>query len=62
MLSLWWNNYIFEKTVQFPVIQGSKLRLIRVVDNATNIFSLATKNSGLATTLVIKFLHELDLN
>ena len=48
--------------MQFPVIQGSKLRLIRVVDNATNIFSLATKNSGLATTLAIKFLHELDLN
>ena len=32
------------------------------VANATNIFSLATKNSGLVTTLVTRFLHDLDLN
>ena len=32
------------------------------VANATNIFSLATKNSGLVTTLVTKFLCDLDLN
>ena len=31
-------------------------------DNATNIFSLATKNSGLVTTLVTRFLYDLDLN
>ena len=32
------------------------------VANATNIFSLATKNSGLVTTLVTRFLCDLDLN
>ena len=32
------------------------------VANATNIFSLVTKNSGLVATLVIRFLYELDLN
>ena len=61
MLSLWWNNYIFEKTVWFPVIQGSKLRLIRL-PMQLNIFSLVTKNSGLVATLAIRFFYELDLN
>ena len=32
------------------------------VANVTNIFSLATKNSGLVATLAIRFLYELDLN
>ena len=32
------------------------------VANATNIFSLATKNSGLVTTLATRFLYDLDLN
>ena len=32
------------------------------VANATNIFSLATKNSGLVATLVTGFLYDLDLN
>ena len=32
-----------------------------VVANATNIFSLATKNSGLVTTLATRFLFDLDL-
>ena len=32
------------------------------VANATNIFSLATKNSGLVATLVTRFLYDLDLN
>ena len=32
------------------------------VTNATNIFSLATKNSGLVATLATRFLHDLDLN
>ena len=30
--------------------------------NATNIFSLATKNSGLVAKLATRFLHDLDLN
>ena len=32
-----------------------------MVTNATNIFSLATKNSGLVTTLATRFLSDLDL-
>ena len=32
-----------------------------MVTNATNIFSLATKNSGLVTTLATRFLFDLDL-
>ena len=32
------------------------------VANATNIFSLATKNSGLVATLATRFLDDLDLN
>ena len=32
-----------------------------MVANATNIFSLATKNSGLVTTLATRFLFDLDL-
>ena len=32
-----------------------------MVINATNIFSLATKNSGLVATLVTRFLYDLDL-
>ena len=31
------------------------------VTSATNIFSLATKNSGLVTTLATRFLFDLDL-
>ena len=33
-----------------------------MVANATNILSLATKNSGLVATLDTRFLSELDLN
>ena len=33
-----------------------------MVANATNILSLATKNSGLVSTLDTRFLYELDLN
>ena len=33
-----------------------------MVANATNIFSMATKNSGLVTTLETRFLYDLDLN
>lgn len=32
------------------------------VANATSIFSLATKTSGLMATLVIRFFYDLDLN
>ena len=32
------------------------------VTSATNIFSLATKNSCLVATLVTRFLYDLDLN
>ena len=32
------------------------------VANATNIFSLASKNSGLVTTLGTRFLYDLDLH
>ena len=32
------------------------------VANATNIFSLATKNSGLVATWVTRFLYDLDLS
>ena len=33
-----------------------------MVTNATNMFSLVTKNSGLVATLVTRFLYDLDLN
>ena len=33
-----------------------------MVANVTNIFSLATKNSGLVATLATRFLSDLDLN
>lgn len=32
------------------------------VANVTNIYSLATKNSGLATNLATRFFYDLDLN
>ena len=32
------------------------------VANATNIFSLATKNSSLVAKVVTRFLYDLDLN
>ena len=33
-----------------------------MVANATNVFSLATKNSSLVAKLVTRFLFDLDLN
>ena len=33
-----------------------------MVANATNIFSMATKHSGLVATLETRFLYDLDLN
>ena len=32
------------------------------IANVTNIFSMATKNSGLVATLETRFLYDLDLN
>ena len=32
------------------------------IANATNIFSLATKNSGLVATLATRFLYDFELN
>ena len=32
------------------------------VANATNVFSLGTKNSGSVATLATRFLYDLDLN
>ena len=32
------------------------------VASATNVISLATKNSGLVATLATRFLYDLDLN
>ena len=40
----------------------AKLKIAaNMVANTTNIFSLATKNSGLVTTLATRFLFDLDL-
>ena len=44
------------------VIKISKTGLEIATDNATNIFSLATKNSSLVATLVTRFLYDLGLN
>ena len=40
---------------------GLKIATDRVA-NATNIFSLATKNSSLVAKVVTRFLYDLDLN
>ena len=42
-------------------LQGLKVQLIRS-SNATNIFPLAIKNSGLVATLATRLLYDLDLN
>ena len=41
---------------------GLEIATDMVTNNATNILSLATKNSGLVATLDTRFLSELDLN
>ena len=38
------------------------LEIVTDAVDATNIFSLATKNSGLVATLATRFLYDLDLN
>ena len=45
----------------FYTIAGLKIATATVA-NATNIFSLATKTSGLVATLATRFLYDLDLN
>ena len=41
----------------------SELEIVTdTVTNATNIFSLATKNSSLVAKLATRFLYDLDLN
>ena len=45
----------------FYILSGLKIAT-DTVTNATNIFSLGTKNSGLVATLVTRFLYDLDLN
>ena len=61
--------YVFP--VPFPFIKVLHVRKIsktalevvtHTVTNATDIFSLAPKNSGLVATLVTRFLYDLDLN
>ena len=42
---------------------GTGLKIVTdTVVNATNLFSLTTKNSGLVATLATRFLYDLDLN
>ena len=47
--------------VIFVFYTGLKIATDMVAD-ATNIFSLVTKNSGLVTKVVTRFLCDLDLN
>ena len=44
-----------------PNIAGLKI-VTDTVANATDVFSLATKNSCLVVTLVTRFLYDLDFN
>ena len=48
--------------VEFNVVNTGLQIATDVVANATNIFSLVTKNSGLVATLATRFLYDLDLN
>ena len=45
----------------FPSAKAGLQIATDMVANATNIFSLATKNFGLVTTLATRFLYDLDL-
>ena len=46
-----------------PFLHDCRAQLVTaMVANATNIFSLVTKTSGLVTILVTRFLYDLDLN
>ena len=53
----------FTSNVRLSVTETAGLEIVTdMVTNATNIFSLVTKNSGLVATLVTRFLYDLDLN
>ena len=57
------NDLWFTSNVWLSVIETAGLEIVTdMVTNATNIFSLVTKNSGLVATLVTRFLYDLDLN
>ena len=51
----------FLNSLDIFVETGLKIATDRVA-NATNIFSLVTKNSSLVTKVVTRFLYDLDLN
>ena len=52
----------FTSNVRLSVTETAGLEIVTdMVTNATNIFSLVTKNSGLVATLVTRFLYDLDL-
>ena len=52
----------FTSNVWLSVTETAGLQIVTdMVTNATNIFSLVTKNSGLVATLVTRFLYDLDL-
>ena len=64
------NNY---KVVKYKIQEGLLCYVLLVtsagleiatntIANATSIFSLATKNSGLVATLATRFLYDIDLN
>ena len=64
-----WNNSIrilmikVHAAVRFLHSPGTGLEIATdTVANATNIFSLATKNSSLVAKLATRFLYDLDLN
>ena len=57
------NDLWFTSNVWLSVTETAGLEIVTdMVTNATNIFSLVTKNSGLVATLVTRFLYDLDLN
>ena len=51
MLSLWWNNYIFEKNCVVSCNSGFEIATDTVANATKHFFSLATKNSGSVATL-----------
>ena len=53
--------HFYQQCKQVMSKAGLKIA-IDTVANATNIFSLATKNSSLVTKVATRFLYDLDLN
>ena len=52
---------LVSKDVTGTCITGLKIAT-DTLTNATSIFSLVTKNSGLVTTLATRYLYDIDLN